>query len=99
VGRKTITGPGLAEVDFARIKDTRIRESLRLQFRAEFFKLVSHPQFGQPNTPLFTAAAAGACTPSGEACYLANGTAGGITTLASNTAARQVQFALKLLFG
>jgi hypothetical protein len=96
VGRNTITGPGLAEVDFARIRDTRIRESLRLQFRAEFFYLVNHPQFG---CRCSTAAAAGACTPSGEGCDLANGTAGGITTLASNTAARQVQFALKLLFG
>jgi hypothetical protein len=98
VGRNTIVGPGLSQVDFAAIKDTRIRESLALQFRAEFFNLFNHPQFGQPNTSLFTAGAAGACTASGAGCANPNPTAGQITTLATNTAARQIQFALKLIF-
>jgi hypothetical protein len=80
VGRNSIIGPGLAQVDFAVIKDTKIRESLRLQFRAEFFNILNHPQFGQPNV--------GNPSP----------TAGQITTLATNTAARQIQFGLKFLF-
>jgi hypothetical protein len=98
VGRNTIIGPGLAQVDFAVIKDTRIRESLRVQFRAEFFNIFNHPQFGQPNVSLFTAGPAGACTATGAGCANRSPTAGQITTLATNTAARQIQFGLKILF-
>jgi outer membrane receptor protein involved in Fe transport len=98
VGRNTIIGPGLAQVDFAVLKDTRIRESWRVQFRAEFFNISNHPQFGQPNTSLFTAGAAGACTASGAGCGVLSPTAGQITTLATNTAARQIQFAVKVIF-
>lgn len=97
-GRNTITGPGLAQVDFAVIKDTKIRESMAVQFRAEFFNIFNHPEFGQPNTGLFTAGAAGACTATGARCGNPNPTAGQITTLATNTAARQIQFALKFIF-
>ena len=98
LGRDTIIGPGLAQVDFAVIKDTKIRESLGVQFRAEFFNLFNHPQFGQPSTGLFTAGAAGACTATGAGCANRNPTAGQITTLGGNTAARQIQFALKFIF-
>jgi hypothetical protein len=80
------------------IKDTKIRESLGVQFRAEFFNLFNHPQFGLPNVALFTAGPAGACTASGAGCVNRSPTAGQITTLAGNTAARQIQFALKLIF-
>jgi hypothetical protein len=69
-----------------------------VQFRAEFFNIFNHPQFGQPNTSLFTAGPAGACTATGVGCGVLSPTAGQITTLATNTAARQIQFALKLIF-
>jgi hypothetical protein len=98
LGRNTITGPGITQVDFAVIKETKIKESLSAQFRAEFFNILNHPQFGQPNTTLFTAGAAGACTASGAGCANRNGTAGQITTLGGNTAARQIQFAVKFIF-
>ena len=98
VGRDTIVGPGLAQVDFAVIKDTKIREAIAAQFRAEFFNIFNHPQFGQPAASLFTAGATGACTISGAGCGNPNPTAGQITTLAGNTAARQIQLALKLIF-
>jgi hypothetical protein len=98
LGRNTIIGPGLAQIDFAVVKDTRIREAARAQFRAEFFNIFNHPQFGQPNTSLFTAGATGACTATGAGCGVLSPTAGQITTLATNTAARQIQFAVKLIF-
>ena len=31
------------------IKDNRITEKIRMQFRAEFFNLPNHPNFGLPN--------------------------------------------------
>jgi len=83
VGRDTYIGPGLATWDFSVLKNARIRESLNLQFRAEIFNLLNRANFNTPNLIVFT--------PSGL-----SGTAGAITS--TSTTARQVQFALKLLW-
>jgi len=47
-GRNTLTAPGLQDVDVALSKDTRVKERVSLQFRAEAFNLLNHPNFGQP---------------------------------------------------
>jgi len=83
VGRDTLIGPGLATWDFSAMKDTKIRERLTLQFRAEIFNLLNRANFNLPNAVVFT--------PSGV-----SPTAGAITS--TSTTARQVQFALKLLW-
>ena len=83
LGRNTLVGPGLATWDFSVLKDTRIREQLNLQFRAEIFNLLNRANFNQPNAVVFT--------PSGV-----SPTAGVITS--TTTTARQVQFGLKLLW-
>ena len=83
LGRNTLIGPGLATWDFSTVKDTRIYERLTLQFRAEIFNLLNRANFNTPNLIVFT--------PSGV-----SGTAGAITS--TSTTARQVQFALKLLW-
>ena len=57
-----------------------------MEFRAEFFNLFNHPQFGLSQANLFTAGAAGACTASGAGCANPNPTAG------------QIQFALRFSF-
>lgn len=76
--------------DLAVLKDTKIRESLGLQFRAEFFNIFNHTNLGLPITglggaPLFTDAQ-GDRIPS----------AGQITSMVGTP--RQIQFALKLIF-
>jgi hypothetical protein len=43
-----LLGPGQFNFDTSLIKTTRIREKHTLQFRAEFFNLFNHPQFGNP---------------------------------------------------
>ena len=83
LGRDTLIGPGLATWDFSAVKDTRLRERLSLQFRAEIFNLLNRANFNTPNLIVFT--------PSG-----ASGTAGAIT--GTSTTSRQVQFGLKLLW-
>ncbi len=83
LGRDTYIGPGLATWDFSVLKDTQIREELKLQFRAEIFNLLNRANFNTPNLIVFT--------PAGV-----SGTAGAITS--TSTTARQVQFALKLLW-
>ena len=89
LGRDTYIGPGLATWDFSVLKNTRIRESLNLQFRAEIFNLLNRANFNTPNLIVFTPPTA--TNPTGL-----SGTAGAITS--TSTTARQVQFALKLLW-
>ena len=83
LGRNTLIGPGLATWDFSVLKAIHIREQLNLQFRAELFNLLNRANFNQPNAVVFT--------PSGV-----SPTAGVITSTTST--ARQVQFALKLVW-
>ena len=47
-GRNILEIPGINNWDVSFVKDTVIRERARLQFRAEFFNLFNHAQFGQP---------------------------------------------------
>ena len=89
VGRDTYIGPGLATWDFSVLKNTRIRESLNLQFRAEIFNLLNRANFNTPNLIVFT-------PPATTNSSGLSPTAGAITS--TSTSARQVQFALKLLW-
>jgi len=45
-----LRGPDLVNFDFVMQKNFKIRESQQLQFRAEFFNLFNHPNFGLPGT-------------------------------------------------
>lgn len=52
--RNAVTGPGLEEFDFSLQKDIVLKEPLRLQFRAEAYNLLNHPNFNIPNRTAFT---------------------------------------------
>jgi len=47
--RRFFHGPGLNNWNLALHKDTRIRESMILQLRGEFFNVFNHAQFANPN--------------------------------------------------
>jgi hypothetical protein len=47
-GRATVQGPGLINLDFSARKFTQINERVRTEFRAEFFNMPNHPNFGVP---------------------------------------------------
>ncbi len=44
--RAPVYGPGFVNTDFSAIKHFPISERMQLDFRAEFFNLFNHPQFG-----------------------------------------------------
>ncbi|MGH9829979.1 MAG: carboxypeptidase regulatory-like domain-containing protein, partial [Blastocatellia bacterium] len=46
--RNILRGPALANVDFGLMKKFPIREEAAIQFRAEFFNVFNHPNFGAP---------------------------------------------------
>ena len=93
LGRDTLTGPGLSELDLSVAKSTTIREGLRAQFRAEFFNVLNHSNFTTPN-PVVYSSGPTPKTPTVEAQE--SPTAGVISATA--TTSRQIQFGLKLLF-
>jgi len=47
--RRFFHGPGINNWDMALVKDTQIRESMNLEFRAEWFNLFNHTQFLGPS--------------------------------------------------
>jgi len=83
LGRGTYNGPGLADFDLSLLKNTQIKERLKLQFRAELFNALNHTNFGTPNATVFSNGAI-------------SSSAGVITATA--TTSRQIQFGLKLVF-
>lgn len=85
-GRNEINGPGIVDLDFSVIKETKIKENLNLEFRAEIFNIINHANFKPPvdNSTLFNPDG----TPVGNAGVLD----------ATSTDAREIQFALKLIF-
>jgi hypothetical protein len=91
LGRNTLIGPNFFNVDSSLSKDfraTSISESFLVQFRAEFFNILNHPNFGVPNSNLWVQGTNGAFNP--------NPSLNQITTTTSDS--RQVQFGIKVLF-
>ncbi|HTB14539.1 MAG TPA: carboxypeptidase-like regulatory domain-containing protein [Bryobacteraceae bacterium] len=85
VGRDTLIGPGIAELDLSALKKTALSERVTLQFRAEFFNILNRANFGTPNAVVFSSATSGISP-----------TAGVITS--TSTTSRQIQFGLKLIW-
>jgi len=83
LGRGTLTGPGLADVDISMFKTTAVSERASLQFRAELFNVLNRANFGTPNPTVFSNGGISA-------------SAGLVTATA--TTSRQIQFGLKLVF-
>jgi hypothetical protein len=49
VGRNTVEGPGMQIADVALTREFHLRESLRMQIRAEMFNALNHTNYGTPN--------------------------------------------------
>jgi hypothetical protein len=84
LGRNVLIGPGFQNVDFSVLKKTAITERLRTEFRAEFFDLFNHANFGQP----------GAVVGSLNFGRITNTR----FPTSDSGSSRQLQFALKLIF-
>jgi hypothetical protein len=84
-GRSIATGPGLAQVDFALQKNTRIAETKAIVFRVESFNIFNRTQAGNPGTTLTSPASFGIVT------------AGLNRTIGTGTS-RQMQLAMRFNF-
>ncbi|MGB7584520.1 MAG: TonB-dependent receptor [Terriglobales bacterium] len=55
LGRNSLVGPTYKQWDLAIYKNTPITERLSVQFRADFFNILNHPNFANPVLPAFIA--------------------------------------------
>ena len=84
LGRNTLVGPGLFNLDYSMVKNTKISkisEAFNVQFRAEFFNLFNHANFAPPVDNLDV---------------LGGPSFGQLTRLQSPE--RQIQFGLKIIW-
>jgi hypothetical protein len=114
VGRNSLRAPGFVQWDFSAMKNFPITERLTVQFRADFFNILNHPNFGNPDVGICEALAAPVTTqspgcapnatdPTGESINHNFGRVGQTiaslnSTLVGTGTARQEQFSLKLIF-
>ena len=86
MGRNVVIGPRFNNTDFSVIKRTKVGENKLVEFRAEFFDVFNHANFGQP----------------GRTAQVGSTTFGVISNTRFATgdsgSSRQIQFALKFLF-
>ncbi|MFL6417621.1 MAG: carboxypeptidase regulatory-like domain-containing protein [Bryobacteraceae bacterium] len=88
LGRNTFTGARYFNTDLNLIKNTRLSETVNLQFRAECYNVLNRIQFDLPNTSSNSIASPGTFGQSLSTIVQPDGT----------TSARQIQLALKLIF-
>jgi hypothetical protein len=99
LSRNALRGFGVTQLDFAVHREFPVRESLKLQFRAEMFNILNHPNFAPPIQDISNTSQFGLSTQTlGE--YLAGGSVanGGFSPLYQIGGPRSIQFALKLMF-
>ncbi|MGA8101021.1 MAG: TonB-dependent receptor, partial [Candidatus Acidiferrales bacterium] len=92
-GASQIDGPGFKRVNLSLFKTINLKEHLDMQFRTEVFNLFNHPVFNAPN---FGGNGVVAVSDSGDFTSSNFGEIG--STRDAPYDARQIQFALKLLF-
>jgi len=96
LGRNSIIGPGLFNVDFSLLKNNyipRISETFNVQFRAEMFNVLNRANFAPPGLSANTGGGA-------MQAIFANGQPNSQfgQIVATQTPARQIQFALKVVW-
>jgi hypothetical protein len=96
-GRNVLRGFGASQADIGLQRRFRVTEKLGLRFRAEFFNILNHPNFGNPNnslpSPLF-----GRSTQTLANSLGSGGANGGFNPLYQIGGPRSIQLALKLQF-
>jgi len=92
LGRNTLRGPKLQNLDFALFKSFKFAESKSFQFRSEFFNVLNNVNFAPPGG----GASGGFSTLGGESRTGVGSP--GFMEIFSAASAREIQFSLKLLW-
>jgi hypothetical protein len=92
LSRNSLRGPDFRNFDFSLFKDFKLTESKRLQFRSEFFNILNRANFSPPGgsaTAAFSSLGGAVSTQFGTPTFM---------QIFNAASARQIQFALKLVF-
>ena len=108
VGRNSMRGPSFFQWDLSLLKNFPITENSKVEFRTDFFNILNHPNFANPDGGICSADAPVtygngttvplSCTPNplfGRSTQTISDVAGGAV---GNGTARQVQFSVKFIF-
>jgi hypothetical protein len=98
LGRNALRGFGSFQWDFAVHRDFPIREGLKLQFRAEMFNVLNHPNFGPPISDLSNSQFGQSIQTLGRSLSGPSLTLGGFNPLYQIGGPRSIQLALKMYF-
>jgi hypothetical protein len=98
LGRNALRGFGATQWDFAVHRDFPIHESLKMQFRAEMFNVLNHPNFGPPVSDLSNTSQFGQSIQMLGRSLGQNSNGAGLNALHQIGGPRSIQFALKLSF-
>jgi Carboxypeptidase regulatory-like domain/TonB dependent receptor-like, beta-barrel len=104
VGRNSLRAPNFVQWDFSGMKNFPITEGSKLQFRADLFNVLNHPNFGNPDGGICTAFSAAtptspaSCTPNPNFGRIGQTIADLNNSQVGTGTARQVQFSLKFIF-
>jgi len=96
-GRNVLRGFGATQADVAFQRGFALTEQLGLRFRAEFFNIFNHPNFGSPTNDL-TSPLFGQSTRTLASSLGSGGANGGFSPLYQVGGPRSIQLALKVLF-
>jgi hypothetical protein len=97
LGRNVLRGFGGWQADVGLQRQFHLNEKLALRFRAEFFNILNHPNFGNP-VNLLTSPLFGRSTQTLANSLGSGGANGGLSPLYQIGGPRSIQFALKLQF-
>jgi hypothetical protein len=98
LGRNTLRGFGASEWDFAVRREFPIEGLLKLQFRAEMFNVLNHPDFGPPVADISRPNFGRSTQILAQSLGGQNVGGGGFSPLYQIGGPRSIQFALKLIF-
>ena len=101
LGRNTIKGLSISQVDFSLRRQFTLTERTSLQFRADFFNIFNHPNFNNPSP--FISSFSGSLIGDQATQMLgrslgSGGIVGGLNPLFQIGGPRSIQFALRLSF-
>lgn len=99
LGRNALRAFGATQWDFAVHRDFPLRERLKLQFRAEMFNVLNHPNFAPPIADINNTTQFGTSIQMlGQYLGGANVGGGGFNSLYQLGGPRSIQLALKMIF-
>jgi hypothetical protein len=96
MGRNIFRGPGLTDWDFSVVKNWQASDRLGIQFRAEMFNILNHPNFASPNAAIF--GFVDPSDPSTFGCRCGTPDVGGANPVIGTGGPRNIQLGLKFRF-